>query len=164
MGAVVMRAGSALKGAGRCKGWPFSKGIQKQQKCRQFGFKQQKNHFLTTKSTLVGNTAQEAQGKCNMDTESFFLQADSTLVLVPMRNCSTLLCAFLEHIPFVPPGRNPVSKPWACSMTQTKTQIMDRTGESFLKFLSDPCYTHLDIKEASFRGFTSASHLWWGTQ
>lgn len=32
-------------------------------------------------------------------------------------------------------------------MTQTKAQTMDRTGESSLKFLSDPCYTHLDIKE-----------------
>lgn len=77
---------------------------------KKFGFRQQKNQFLMTRSTWVGNTMRadlKLQEKCNMDTEFFFLQGDSSLVLAPIRIWSTVLCASLEHIPIYSTWKEP---------------------------------------------------------
>lgn len=81
-----------------------------------------------TWSTLVGNTKRaDLKGNskqnaiCTLSTIflyifiiwAIFLQADSSLVLVPIRNRSTVPCAFLEHILIYSTWKEPTQQAWS---------------------------------------------------
>lgn len=102
MGAAVMGAGLYLKGHGDAKGSSLQREYRNNKSAGSLVLAG-KNQFLMTKFHISrkyneSTSEEKLQEKCNMDTESFFLQADSSPVLVPIRNWSTVLCAFREHI------------------------------------------------------------------
>lgn len=84
-----------------------------------------------TREYSESRSEENLQEICNMDTESFFLQVDSSLVLVLNRNWSTVSCAFLEHIPICSTWREPSQQAWSLLHDLNHSTGNGGTGSNF---------------------------------